>query len=63
MKADQEKAKALAEAAKDISKEVLEERELGEEDAYQDLLLKYKVEFDMMSEEEMNAIKAQKKKK
>jgi len=42
---------------------VLEERELAEEEAYQDLLLKYKVEFDMMTEEEMNAIKAAKKKK
>jgi hypothetical protein len=29
----------LAEAQKDISKEVLEERELAEEEAYQDMLL------------------------
>lgn len=40
-----------------------DERELAEEEAYQDLLLKYKVEFEMISEEEMNAIKAAKKKK
>lgn len=62
-KAEEEKAKALAEAAKDVSKEVLDEREQAEEEAYQDLLLKCKVDFDMMTEEEMNAIKAQKKKK
>lgn len=39
IKLEQEKQKALAEAQKDISKEVLEERELAEEEAYQDMLL------------------------
>lgn len=63
IKAEQEKQKALAEAQKDISKDVLEERELAEEEAYQDLLLQYKVQFELMSEEEMNEIKARKKKK
>jgi len=39
------------------------ERELAEEEAYQDMLLQEKVNLKLLSEEEMNTIKAQKKKK
>ena len=53
---EEEKKKALAEAAKDVSEEQLEAKELEEEEQYQGLLLKYKVEFKMMTEEEMQAI-------
>ena len=60
---EQEKQKALAEAAKDISADVLLERELAEEEAYQDMLLQEKVNLKLLTEEEMNTIKAQKKKK
>ena len=37
--------------------------ELDEEDAYQELLLKYKAENNMISDEEMQAMQAKKKKK
>jgi len=37
--------------------------ELDEEDCYQELLLKYKAENNMISEDEMLAMQAKKKKK
>ena len=38
-RAETEKLKALAEAAREVSEETLMQRELDQEDAYQDLLL------------------------
>lgn len=63
MKMELEKQKALAEAAKDITEEQILNKEQEQEDAYQELLLKYKVEFKMITDEEMASIQAKKKKK
>ena len=54
---------AIAEAAKDINEETKLQMELDEEDAYQELLLKYKAENNLISDEEMQAMQAKKKKK
>lgn len=63
LKVEEEKKKALAEAAKEVSEEMLMAKEIAEEDTYQDLLLKYKAEFKMISDEELAALQAKKKKK
>jgi|DEB0MinimDraft_12_1074336.scaffolds.fasta_scaffold15111_4 hypothetical protein len=55
-KAEDEKRKALAEAAKDISEEQLMQKEEDQESAYQDLLLVYKHKFNMISDEELQAL-------
>ena len=62
-KVEEEKEKALAEAAKDINEETKLQMELDEEDAYQALLLKYKAENNLISDDELQAMQAKKKKK
>ena len=62
-KVEEEKRKALAEAAKDITEDQLLAKEMDEEEAYQDLLLKYKAELKLISEEELAAQQAKRKKK
>jgi hypothetical protein len=44
-KIENEKNNALAEAAKDVSEEALQQRELEQEDAYQDMLLQQKAKL------------------
>jgi len=43
----------LEEAAKDINDEARLQMELDEEDAYQELLLKYKAENNLISDDEL----------
>jgi len=62
-KADDEKRKALAEAAKDVSEETLMAAEEKQENAYQDLLLIYKHKFEMITDEELAEMQAKNKKK
>lgn len=62
-KVEDEKRKAIAEAEKEINEETKLQMELDEEDCYQELLLKYKAENNMISEDEMLAMQAKKKKK
>lgn len=63
LKADADKAKALEEAAKEKSLEMIEQKELEAEEAYQDQLLAAKVALELMTPEELEEIKAKKKKK
>ena len=63
MKIEQEKQKAIADAQKEISQDVLDQREQDQEDAYQDLLLRKKAEFKLITDEEMQQLQAKKKKK
>lgn len=62
-RAEEEKRRALAEAAKEISADAKMQKELEEEESYQDLLLKFKEKFNLISEDELAAINAKKKKK
>lgn len=62
-KVEDEKRKALAEAAKEVTEDQLMQKELELEDQYQDLLLKYKAEFKLITDEELAALQAKKKKK
>jgi len=62
-KVEEEKQKAIAEAAKDINAETKLQMELDEEDAYQALLLKYKAENNLISDDEIQAMQTKKKKK
>jgi len=62
-KADDEKRRAMAEAAKDVSEEAVLAAEEKQEDAYQDLLLIYKHKFEMITDEELAELQAKKKKK
>lgn len=62
-KAEDEKQKAIAEAAKDISEEALLQKEEEGETQYQLLLLQYKQKFGLITEEEALALQAKSKKK
>lgn len=62
-KVEDEKNRAIAEAARDITEETKLQMELDEEDAYQELLLKYKAENNLISDDELQAMQAKKKKK
>ena len=55
--------KAKEEAAKENQEELEMQKEMEEEATYQELLLKYKAEFGLISEEELEAIQKEKKKK
>ena len=61
-KAEMEKNRALEEQAKEISQEALDQKEMEQEEKYQDLLLTYKEKFNMITEDELAAIQAKKKK-
>jgi predicted kinase len=50
---EEEKRKAIAEAQKEVSQDVLDQREYDQEDAYQDMLLKKKAEFKLITDEEL----------
>ena len=58
-----DKQKALAEAAKDITEDAILAAEEKQEDAYQDLLLIQKHKLEMITDEELAALQAARKKK
>lgn len=64
---ENETKKAVAAAAAEAEKDKLEnaevEKEQAEEEAYQDMLLQMKVKLGLLSEEELDAIKQERKKK
>lgn len=62
-KQEAEKAKAMAEAQKEVSQDVLDQRENDQEDNYQDMLLKKKAEFKLITDEELAQLQAKRKKK
>ena len=58
-----EKKKAMSEAAKDITEDAILAAEEKQEDAYQDLLLIQKHKLEMITDEELAALQAARKKK
>lgn len=58
-----EKRKALSEAAKDITEDAILAAEEKQEDAYQDLLLIQKHKLELITDEELAALQAARKKK
>ncbi len=63
LKAEQDRKKVEEEAAKEKSLEMIEQKELEQEEAYQDRLLDAKAELGLITPEELEEIKAKKKKK
>ena len=62
-KAEKDKQKALDELAKEVTQEMKDEKEIEQEEAYQNYLLAVKNKLKLISDDEYAAIMAEKKKK